>query len=154
MKLVKQNHVKYGLIMVGVLIGCITLMEITGQNESFENKSPIFLIYQFIVPAIVWTLGIRAKKKELGGKLTFGQGLKEGFKISLVFGLISPFIFALYYLLVNPEILEYVKKSYNLTQASDEFTIGVDMILQFLFSLIFGTLYSIIISLFLRTKKS
>lgn len=138
--------------MGGVTIVCLLLMEITGQNTSFTDKSPIFLIYQFIIPAVVWYLGINAKKKMLKNKLTFKQGLCEGFMISLVYALVSPFIFLFYYTMVNPAILVYVRTAYNLTGTTDTMVIAIDMAVQFVSSLVFGTIYGAVISFFLKTK--
>ncbi len=153
MKLLQLNYVKYGLILVCVLVVCLLLMEVTGQKESFDEKSPLFVIYQFIAPAVVWYLGIKAKKKMHKNKLTFKQGLVEGFKISLVFAIVSPFIFLAYYTLINPGILNFVRTAYNMPGASDAMVIGVDMLVQFFASLIFGTIYAAIISFFLKSKS-
>jgi hypothetical protein len=149
----KQNHLKYGLIMSASLVLCLLMMELTGQNETFENKSPIFLIYQFILPAVIWYLGINARKKSQNNKLTFKQGLKEGFKISLVFGITSPFLFLAYYLLINPEILNYVKSAYQMPEASNTTILTIDLFAQFISAIIFGTIYGTIISLFLKNKS-
>jgi hypothetical protein len=148
-KLLKQNHVKHGLMLCGVLVVCLLLLEITGQT--FDTKSPLFVVYQFIAPAVVWYLGIKAKKKMQKGKLTWRQGVKEGFKISVVFGLVSPFIFALYYFL-NPEILELVRTLYGNTQISDTALLIMDLIGQFISALIFGTLYAAAISFLVKSK--
>lgn len=139
--------------MTGTLVICLALMEITGQNESFENKSPIFMIYQFIMPAVIWYFGMRERKKLNGGKLTYKQALYEGFKISLVFGLTSPFVFAAYYLFINPPIIEYVKTAYGMPAASDGLVISIDLFAQFIAAIIFGTLYASIIALFVRSKS-
>jgi hypothetical protein len=152
-ELLKQTHVKYGLILCLILVICLTTMEITGQNQSFDNKSSVFILYQFIAPAVVWFLGIRAKKKQLGGKLTYKQGLTEGFKMSIVFAVVSPFIFMFYYLLINPAILSYVKGAYGMKEASDTTVILVDMVTQFVAAIIGGTLYGAILSYFLRSKS-
>lgn len=152
MNLLKQNHVKYGLIMSGIVALCLILMEITGQNESFDQKSPIFLMGTLVAPFVVWWLGIAARKKLSKGKLTFKQGLTEGFKISLAFGITSPFVFMLYYLLINPEILDYVKTAYMMPSASNGTIIAIDMTVQFVSALIFGSIYAAIISFFLKSK--
>lgn len=153
MELLKKNHIKYGLIMSAVTAVCLMLMEITGQNQSFDAKSPFQIIFLFIAPAVVWYFGIKAKKQMLGGKLTFKQGLSEGFKISVVYGLTSPFVFLIYYLFINPQILEYVRTSYGLANASNTMVIAVDMVAQVISALIFGTIYAAIITLFLKTKN-
>ena len=128
-------------------------MEVTRQNQTFDNKSPFQLIFMYIAPLAVWYLGIKDKKEALKNKLSFIQGITEGFKIALVYGIVSPFIFLLYYLLINPGILQYVKTVYNLTSAPVTMVIGIDMGVQFVASLIFGTFYGVIISFFLKTKS-
>lgn len=106
----------------------------------------------FVAPLVVWTLGIRAKKKALKNKLSFKQGLSEGFKISLVYAAVSPFMFMAYYLFVNPEIINYVRSAYRITGATNNMVILVDMVVQFVTATLFGTIYSAIISFFLKSK--
>ena len=153
MEFFKKNYIKYGLIMSGVTVLCLLLMQITGQNQTFDNKSPIQLIAQFVAPLIVWFFGIKARKKELKNKLTYKQGLLEGFKISLVYAIVSPFIFMFYYLFINPAILESVRKIYHLTNTSDAMIIGSDMLAQFIAALIFGTIISAVLATYLKTKS-
>ncbi len=152
MDLLKRNYVKFGLIQSAIVALCLIVMEITGQNQSFDQKSPLFVVGMIISPFIVWFLGIRNKKKQQKGKLTFKQGFIEGFKISLIFGILSPFIFVLYYLLVNPNILEYVKVSYQMPNASNEAIIVTDMLIQLISAVIFGSIYSAIISFFVKSR--
>jgi len=152
MELLRRNYVKYGLIMSGLIVLCLVYMELTGQNLSFE-KSPVVLAITMIAPFVVWFLGIKAFKKAQGNKLTFKQGVKEGFRISLVYGVVSPFVFLLYYILVNPQIVQYAATSYGMANASFGVVVGIDMLVQFVSALIFGTLYAAIISFFLRTKS-
>jgi hypothetical protein len=149
MKLLQENHVKYGLIMCGLIALCLLYMYLSGSG--FDNKSPLFIFVSFIAPAFVWYFGIREKKKLLKNKITFKQGLKEGFKISLVFGIVSPFIFLAYYF-VNPVALDYVRSTYGLTQSPTIVAILIDMAAQFISAVIFGTIYGAIISFFLKTK--
>lgn len=152
MKLLSQNYIKYGLLMTGVIAVCLIIMEITGENKSF-NHSPLAFFFTAIAPAVIWFFGIRAKKKLLKGKLTIRQGIVEGFKISLVYGLVSPLVFLFYYLFINPEIIENVKATYQMTNVSDAMIIGIDMGVQFVAAVIFGTIYGAIISLFIKSKK-
>jgi hypothetical protein len=152
MRLLNQGYVRYGLILVGVLVVCLLMMEATG-SKSFDDKSPIFLVYQFIAPAVVWYLGLRAFKKVHHGKMSFKQGVMESLRMSLVFGIVSPFVFMVYYLAVNPGILDYVRLSYGLVGQSDWVVIGADMVVQFIASVIFGTIYGAIISFFIKNKS-
>ncbi|MDQ3099101.1 MAG: DUF4199 domain-containing protein [bacterium] len=152
MDVLKKLSVKYALMLCGVLVLCLIFLQLSGA-KSFDNKSFVFVLYQFVAPAVVWYVGIKERKKQLGDKLTFKQGLRTGFNISVVFGLISPIIFVLYYLFVNPAMLEYVRGAYQMTGASNTMVILADVVGQFISAIIFGTLYAAIISLFLRTKS-
>lgn len=138
--------------MSGVTAFCLLMMQITGQNDSFDNKSPFQFFFMFIAPAVVWYFGIRAKKKANKGKLTFKQGVIEGLKISVAYGLISPFVFLSYYA-INPGIIDYVKSSYNMASSPTPIVIAVDMTAQFVSSILFGTIYASVISLLLRSKS-
>lgn len=149
MKHLEKNSVKYALYMCAVLALCLILMQVSGTG--FDSKSPFMTFATFIAPFIIWFLGIRAYKKQLKGKMTFKQGVKEGFFISLAFGIISPFIFLVFYLL-NPSVLDYVQKTYGLTSLPIELVVMIDMLVQFISAIIFGTLYGAFISLFLKSK--
>ncbi len=137
--------------MSAVTAFCLIMMQITGQNDSFDNKSPFQFFFMFVAPAIVWYLGIKAKKKANKGKLTFKQGLAEGFKISLVYGLVSPFVFLTFYL-INPVIIDYIRKSYNMMTQPTYVVIVIDMVAQLVASIVFGVIYASVISLLIRTK--
>lgn len=149
-----MNHVKYGLIMSGVIAFCLAVMELTGQNSSFDNKSPFQFILMFVSPAVIWYFGILAKKKMLKNKITFKKAFWEGVKISLVYGIVSPFIFLFYYLVINRGILEYVRQAYNLNGQSDAIVIAADMAAQFIAAVVFGSMYAAIVAFLLRSKKT
>lgn len=150
MKLLEQNHVKYGLIMCAVILACLIYMSITGVE--FSEKSPIVMLFTFIAPFIIWFLGIKEYKKSLKGKMTFKQGTIQGFKISLVYATVSPFIFMVFYF-INPSLLEYARTAYGLTTATDNVVIAVDMLIQFVAAIVGGTVYGAILSIFLKSKK-
>jgi hypothetical protein len=154
MKIIQHNYVKYGLIMSGIILLCLIYMEVSGQNQSFDQKNPIVFLGMMVAPFVVWFFGLRAKKRQLKNKMTFQQGVREGFLISLVYGITSPFVFVTYYLLINPSILEYVRTAYNLQNAAIGLIIAADVFVQFVSSLIFGTIYAAIISFFLKTKTA
>lgn len=152
MGIMQHSYVKYGLMMCGLIGLCLLLMELTGQNLTFD-KSPLLLVFQFLGPAVIWWFGISEKKKQLGGKLTFKQGFREGFMISLVFGLVSPFVFLAYYVFINPGIVDYVRSVYGLMNEPVVMVVGIDLAAQFVSAILFGSVYGGIISLLLRTKS-
>lgn len=152
MKFFSKNQLKYALSMCGVIVVCLIVMEVTGNNQTF-NQAPFSFIYPILAPAIIWYLAITEKKRELKGKMTFKQGFTEGFKLSLLYGILSPFVFLFYYLFVNPEILASVREAYSLKDASNATIISVDMGAQFAGAVIGETLYGAILSFFLRSKN-
>jgi hypothetical protein len=149
-KLLKENHIKYALIMCAVIVACLIIMSASGTG--FDNKSPVLALGTFIAPFIIWYLGLKARKQQLKGKLTYKEGIAESFRISLAYGVISPFIFMIYYF-INPAALTYVKTAYGMPTATDALIILMDMAIQFIASLIGGTVYGAILSLFLKSKK-
>jgi uncharacterized protein YqgC (DUF456 family) len=73
--------------------------------------------------------------------------------MSLVFGIVSPFVSLFYYQFVNPEIVAFVREMYQMKDATREMVIATDMSVQFLSSIIGGTIYAAIIAFFLKSKK-
>lgn len=153
MRLVKNPAVIFGLIMTALTAGCLVVMEITGENQSFDSKSFIHLLYQIGTPLLVWYLGIRARRTRQKGKLTYQEGFQEGLKISLTYAVTSPWVFLIYYLFINPDIVSYVRGVYHLTYASNTTVIAVDLLFQVILAFIFGVLYSSLLPIFLRNKK-
>lgn len=152
MKTLSYNATKYGILLTLVPVFCLLVMELTGNNQSFENVTWWDTALQIILTVIILTLGIRAKKKELGGLMSWKQGVVSGFEISLIFGLISPFVFLAYYVFVNYPIVASVREVYHLKNATDLGVIRIDMLMQFVTALIFGLVVSSIASLFLRSR--
>lgn len=152
MKYLQLNYVKYGLIMSSVLIICLLIMHITGHYSTFQKGTVLDTIF-VLAPFVVWLLGLLAFKKERKNKITFKEGWGEGIRISLVFAIVSPFIFMIYYVFFNPGIIGYVRDTYGLTGASNTTVIIVDMLAQAIGSLFMGTIYTAVLAFFLRTKK-
>ena len=148
-----HNAGKYGLVMVILNILYVLFMHYSGQYGSEYRVNPLDLLFIIIAPFIVWWFGIEEKKKSQRGKLTFRDGFAEGFQISLVYALLSPFVFAFYYLVLNPRIVTSIKSQYGLPGASDIQIFFIDMLAQFVSAIVFGTLYAAIISFFLKTRK-
>ena len=153
MHIFSTNAGRYGLAMTAFTAAWVLLMHVTGQYGPEYEANPLDLLFIVIVPFIVWYLGIKAKKTQKKGKLTFKEGVKEGFQISLVYGITSPFLFGLYYLLINPAVVQSLKPEYGMAGVSDTQIILIDMLAQFISAIVFGTLYAAIISYFLKSKS-
>ena len=153
MKLLRQSHVKYGLLMSGITVICILCMHLTGQYNNLQEKSPFELIFITVTPLVVWYFGIKARKQELKRKITYKQAFMEGVKISSVYAITSPFVFLAYYTFINPNLMDFMRKEYGLQDASDQMVIAFDMFVQFAAAMIGGTAYGALLSLFLKTKS-
>jgi hypothetical protein len=150
MRLAKENYIYWAMVLNVITVIALALMELSGHNQSYEPHSFLFIAYQFIIPVIVWYLGIRAKKKQLKNKLTFRQGMIEGILIGLVFGLTSPFIFMFYYIYINPGIVEWIRHG---SQDPTWLVIGKDMLLSLIVCFVTSLILSPPISFLLMTKK-
>jgi hypothetical protein len=86
--------------------------------------------------------------------MSFKQGVIHGLKVSAVFGAVSAIIFMTYYLLFNPGILSYIAESYGMKNAFTWQVILVDMLVQFIGSVIMGTIFTTVVSFFLKSKTT
>jgi len=153
MTLFSRHQLRYALYMVGFLVLCLALMELTGNNQSF-NGGWYKAVLQTLAPIVILFLGIKNKRDMFGGVMTWKDGFKEGFGIALWFALISPIVFLLYYLLINIDIVSWVRDTYMLsTTTSTARVIGIDLIVQIVSSLVlFGVVISTIASLILKRR--
>ncbi|MBA3723755.1 MAG: DUF4199 domain-containing protein [Candidatus Levybacteria bacterium] len=149
MSIAKENYFYWAMVLNVITVLALALMEFSGNNQAYDPQSSLFIAYQFIIPVIVWYLGIRAKKKQLKNKLTFKQGMIEGTLIGLVFGLTSPFIFLIYYTLINPGIVDSIRHGADPTWL----VIGKDMMLSLVVCFVTGLILSPPIAFLLRSKK-
>jgi hypothetical protein len=138
--------------MSALTLVCLIVLHGAGNIFGQQDDSPLFIVFAFGAPLLVWYLGLSAFKKERKNRMTFKQGVIEGFKISLVYGFTSPFVFTAYYIFLNPDVISYIRTSYKLTGATDDIVIAVDMIAQFFGAVVVGTVYGIILSFFLKSK--
>jgi hypothetical protein len=151
MSLLKENYFFWAMVLNVITIIALALMELSGNNQSYDPKSPLFIAYQFIIPVIVWYLAIRAKKKQLKNTLSFKQGMREGTLLGLVFGLTSPFIFLFYYTMVNPGIVEWIRHG---SADPTWLVIGKDMFLSLVVCFVTGLILSPPISFLLKKSKN
>ena len=153
MNFLKNNAAKYGLALTASIAIWIAVMHMTGLYS--EEKTEITIIdYLYIfIPLIGLFFGIKEKKHILKSKFTLKAGVKEGFQISLIYAILSPFVFYIYYIAINPASIEFAKKAYGMEQFSTKAVIFADMAVQFVFSLLGGLVFSLIISYYLARKR-
>lgn len=86
-----KNAVISGIIIGVVSALWIVLMQMFGYNpQNVEESSNSWIEYTSIfIPFIGLYFGIKGFRKERGGKLTFFEGIFEGFKILAIGGLLA-----------------------------------------------------------------
>lgn len=99
-----KTEIKYSLISAVALIIWVTTEHLLGFNttkmEIGQYTQPIIAIVVFVI----LFFGIREKRNKIfSGQLTFIQGLKTAFFISLFYSILQGGWFALYSNVINPE---------------------------------------------------
>ena len=140
---------KYGLLITFVVVLWIVVVRLwlnrgggpQGQIISglLFNAAAIFAIF----------LGMRERKKALGGAMRFKEGVKTGMAISLVYAISSCLFFMIEYLVAGPKLL--------MSEAGPQTTALWQVVVVayaglFFGSLIFGLIYSTLIAFFLARR--
>lgn len=143
-----KNQIAYGLLTTAIMTICISIMVYRGGN--FETMNSTQAVLMTFMPLGILFAGLLSYRKKHKNKLTFNQGVKEGFKISLVHAIASPIVFAFFYIFIDPTMLDYARKVYNMPDSPIQFVMTFDLFVQFVASLIFGIIYSAIAAVSLR----
>ena len=142
---------KFGLLitLVVILWVLVTHFLLPLAPESKANALAPFLFNLAAIVAI--HLGIKAKRNERAGELSFKEGLVTGMSISLVYAVSACLFFLLMFLIVGPTLMsnEPMVETYPMWQLALIAFAGM-----FFGTLILGLVYSTIISFWLvrRTK--
>jgi hypothetical protein len=141
---------KYGLSITAVVVVWIVVVRLV-MGVGADSKANMIAPIMFNIAAIVAIfLGTIRRKNEAGGELSFKEGLKTGVAISFVYAASSCLFFLIEYLVAGPKLLLSEAGPLNrpLWQVAAIAYTGL-----FLGSLIFGLIYSTIISFFLAKRQ-
>ena len=101
--------VKYGLILGGVL-SVIPLIIYGLGMEKQEMLQKVSGFANVLITAIVIYLCIKEiRDKQNNGLLSFGSGFSSGMMVSLVGGIISSIFSYIYFTVINPGMITYIK---------------------------------------------
>jgi hypothetical protein len=140
---------KYGFSITAVVVLWIVVVRVLMGFG--PEVSPIsFVLFNLAQIAAIF-LGMIRGKDEAGGDLSFKDGLKTGVGISFVYAASSCLFFVIEYLVAGPKLLlsEAGPSNRPLWQ-----TVAMAYTGLFLGSLIFGLIYSTIISFILAKRQS
>jgi hypothetical protein len=141
--------VKYGLAITFVVVAWIVVVRHL-MGVGADSRANVIAPILFNVAQIVAIfLGMIRRKSEAGGQLDFKDGLKTGVGISFVYAASACLFFVIEYLIAGPKLLlaEVGPSTRPLWQNAAIAFAGL-----FLGSLIFGVIYSTVISFFLARR--
>ena len=78
---------KYGLLITAVVVAWIVIVRLLMGVGANPKANLIAAILFNVAEIVAILLGMKARKKELNGKLSFKEGLKTGMGISLVYAI-------------------------------------------------------------------
>ena len=140
---------KYGLLITAVVVAWIVVVRFV-MNIGPDSKANVIAPILFNLAAIVAILfAMKARKKELGGDLSFKEGLKTGMGVSLVYAISACLFFMIEFLVAGPKLLmsEAGPQVGPMWQVAALAYAGL-----FLGSLFFGLIYSTVISFFIARR--
>ena len=140
---------KYGLAITVVVVAWIVIVRHL-MGVGADSKANVLAPILFNVAQIVAIyLGMIRRKSEAGGQLGFKEGLKTGVGISFVYAASACLFFVIEYLIAGPKLL-MAKVGPSTRPLWQDAAIAYAGL--FLGSLIFGVIYSTVISFFLAKR--
>ncbi len=157
----------YALIMAIAQIVVSLISFFLGYQTDKINSGAWFGIIPAVVSIVILVLGIKAVREEQEGKyLSYGKGVGTGVLISLYAGLIGAIYAYIHFTYVNPNFPDYLIEASRIKWAAagmqesqmEGAEKGVRMftkpviqaVLNPLFSVFFGLIFSLIIAAFLK----
>ena len=143
---------KYGLLIAIAAIAWVLIAHYVFSNPaSIVHQLGTPIIFNVLQFALIY-LGIKAVEREKGDRPTFKEGLKTGVGISVVYGLTLSLFFVVMLVVMGTKWMAVEpgagSGSVSRSQIAQAF-VGL-----FLLSLIFGLVYSTVISFFLAKRRS
>ena len=140
---------KYGLAVTLVVVAWIVIVRHL-MGVGADSKANVIAPILFNVAQILAIfLGMIRRKNDAAGELTFKEGMKTGVGISFVYAASACLVFVIEYLIAGPKLLlaEAGASDRPIWQTAALAYMGL-----FLGSLIFGVIYSTVISFFIARR--
>lgn len=156
-----KTEIKWTLIFSAVVLLWMWLEKISGLHSTYLDYH-LYLTNLFAIPAILmFVLALKDKKKnDYGGRMRYGQGVVSGIILSVMVALLSPLTQWMTSYVITPEyfpnvIRRSVETGYFKTNAAAaaHFNFQNYAIMGALNALVMGIVVTLVVMLFLRTKK-
>jgi hypothetical protein len=96
---------KYGLLITAVVVAWVVVAHFLLRIEPGSSANLIAPFLFNFVAILATYFGMKARRDQLSGQLSFKEGLKTGMTISVVYALSSCLFFVAEYLVAGPELL-------------------------------------------------
>jgi hypothetical protein len=171
-----KTTIKYGLITGLIssvlLFGFFTLVVWLNNKFSWEIQASSIRGLGGLLSIPIQAIGIymaMQNVKNYSGQLTYMQAIKTGATVAAVIAVIVAIFSFIYCQLINPGFAEYMVKdaqkamiangesqqqlNQDLVSVSKQFTTGAQVMMALTGQFVVGTIISLIIGLFIKTKK-
>jgi len=154
-------EIKWAVIFSVVILLWMLLEKISGLHSTHIDKH-MYLTNLFAIPAIlIYVFALKDKKKNFyNDKISYKQGIISGFVLSILITLISPLTQWITSYIITPEyftnVIKYsLETGYHssLEEAEAYFSYKNYVVQGAFGALIMGIVTSLIVMIFLRTKK-
>jgi uncharacterized protein DUF4199 len=141
---------KYGLLITAVVVAWVVIVRLVMDVGASSRANMIAPILFNLTAIVAIYLGMKARKNELGGDLSFKEGLKTGVGISFVYAATACLFFMIEYLLFGPKLLlsEAGPSDVPMWQVAATAYAGL-----FFGSILFGLIYSTAIAFFIARRQ-
>ena len=130
---------KYGILVALVIAAWVTVKNFVLHLEGTQAQIADTVVFN-LAAIVGLVLGIRAKRVANAGSLSFGDGLKTGVLIAVVYALMLCVYFGVVIALVGPRIMQQAGHT-SYVSAFGGLAVGL---------VLFGAVFSAVISLVLR----
>lgn len=150
-------ELRWALVFALMMVGWMTMEKLTGLHGPRIEQHAIYTNFVAIPAILLYVFAlINKRQKDLGGYMTYVQGLRTGIIITLLYAPLSVVVVYLSTQVISPEffpnITAHVIKTNTMTPdvAAGYFNLNNYMISAFLGSLIMGAITSVIVAIFVR----
>ncbi len=157
-----KTEIKWAVIFSIMTLLWMFLEKLIGLHSTHIDKH-MYLTNLYAIPAIlIYVLALKDKKKNIyGGKLTYKKGLISGIILTLIITIITPLTQWITSYIITPEYFHNVIKYsletgyYNSLEEAEAFFNYKNYAIQgFIWALALGLVTTLLVMIFLRSKKT
>ena len=155
-----KTEIKWALIFMGVTLAWMVLERLTGLHSTHIGKHATYTNFFAPIAIAVYVFALRDKRAtDLGGKMTYKDGLISGVIISIIVGVLSPFGQLITAYVISPHYFEnaishgVANGLTTLEDAEAYFNLKNYIIQSTIFAPVMGVITSAIVAISLKTKS-